>query len=253
MELLERSSAPRPPGRARDRLATAAAVATVVAAIGVTNVLTSGRGSGTGPLPGPEPPPVALRLVGYGHAVIAVPKVWGTNLSRCGVPRRDTVLINDPSAAGDCDLPRPADVSSVELSTAPPVGFRVDETFSIDGVRAERSWTACSDDDVCWGAVGLPSLNVWFRASSSKSAADVDQILGRIVVLPDRVGVPNTRSLDEARDGTAYADLLRRLGLKAEFRSRTSAVYKPGRVVSVSPAPGTVLQPGDTVTLTVTK
>lgn len=251
MELLERTSAPRPSGRVRERLVTVTAVATVVAAIGVTNVLTSGRGSGTGPLPGPEPPPVAMRLVGYGHAAIAVPRVWGTNLSRCGVPRRDTVLIDDPGAVGNCDLPRPAGVSSVELDTAPPVGFRVDETFTVDGVPAERSWTACSDDNVCWGAVGLPSLKVWFRASSSKSAAEVDQILTRIEILPDRVGVPSTPSLDEARDGTAYAGLLRRLGLKAEFHSRTSLVYKPGRVVSVSPGPGTVLQLGDTVTLTV--
>jgi hypothetical protein len=194
-----------------------------------------------------------MRLVGYGHAAIAVPKVWGTNLSRCGVPRRDTVLIDDPSASDDCDLPRPAGVSSVELGTAPPVGFRVDETFTINGVRAERSWTACSDDGVCWGSVGLPSLKVWFRASSSTNAADVDQILTRITVLPDRAGVPSTRSLNDLRDGTSYADLLRDLDLKPEFQTRTSTIYEPGRVVNISPAPGTVLHPGDTVTLTVIK
>ncbi|MFF0264903.1 PASTA domain-containing protein [Kribbella sp. NPDC004536] len=233
----------------RDRLATAAVVVTVVAVIGVTNALAAGRGSGTGPLPGPEPAPIVMRQVGYGHAAIAVPRVWGTNVSRCGVPRRDTVLIDDPSAAGDCDLPRPEDVSSVELATAPPVGFRLDDTFMVNGVRAERSWTTCSDDDVCWGAVGLPSLKVWFRASSSRSAAEVDQILSRIAVLRDRVGVPSTQSLDSA----AYADQLRRLGLKVEFRTRTSVVSKPGRLVGVSPEPGTVLAPGDAVTLTVIK
>lgn len=103
----------------------------VAGAIGVTNFLSAPRGSGTGPLPTPEPPPVVMRLVGYGHVAIAVPRGWGTNVSRCGVPRRDTVLIDDPSAAGDCDLPRPRDVESVELDNAPPVGFRVDETFKV--------------------------------------------------------------------------------------------------------------------------
>jgi hypothetical protein len=168
-KLLDHAGTPR--RRLRDGLVSAAAVATVVTIIGVTNVLSSDGGGTLVPRPDPVPSPVALRLVGYGHAAIAVPKVWGRNISRCGVPRRDTVLIDDPSAAGDCDLPRPPDVDSVELGTAPPSGFRVDGTFTINGVRAERSRTSCSNDDVCWGAVGLPSLKVWFRASSSTSAA----------------------------------------------------------------------------------
>src|SRR5690349_5732798 len=97
----------------RDRLVTAAVVATVLAVIGVTNALATAGGSGTGPLPGPDPAPAAMRLVGYGHAAIAVPKVWGTNISRCGVPRRDTVLIDD------CGRPRPKGLSKVELTTTP--------------------------------------------------------------------------------------------------------------------------------------
>ena len=156
----------------RDRLVTAAVVATVLAVIGVTNALTTGRGSGTGPLPGPDPAPAAMRLVGYGQATIAVPEVWG--ITHCGVPRRD-----------DCALLHPNGVSRVELTTAPPVDFRADDTFTLNGVRAERTWTSCSDDNVCWGAVGLPSLNLWFRASSTRSPGAVDEILTRITVLPE--------------------------------------------------------------------
>ncbi|NIK56617.1 PASTA domain-containing protein [Kribbella shirazensis] len=252
-ELLERAGAAGPPRRLRDRLVTAAAAATVVTVIGVTNVLTAPGGSGTVPLPGPEPGPVAMRLVGFGHAAIAVPKIWGTNVSRCGTPRRDTVLIDDPSAASYCDLPRPPGVDSVELSTVPPTGFQVDEIFTVDGVRAERRRTTCASDDVCWGAVGIPSLQVWFRASSSTSADEVERILARIAIVRDQVGVPSSRSLDESRSGTAYAKLLQRLGLRAEFRTRTSLVYKQGRVVGISPSPGTLLSPGDTVSLTVIK
>jgi hypothetical protein len=242
-----------PRGRLRGVLASAAAVTTVVAVIGVTNLLSSNGGGTLITTPEPVPGPVAMRLVGYGHAAIAIPKVWGTNVSRCGIPRRDTVLIDDPSAAGDCDLPRPSGVDSVELGTAPPNGFRVDETFSINGAQAERTWTSCADDAVCWGAVGIPSLHVWFRASSSTSAAVVDEILARIVILPDLVGVPSSRSLDESRDGTAYAKLLEQMGLRTDFRTRTSYVYEAGRVVNVSPPPGTLLTPGETVTLTVIK
>ncbi|WP_166678402.1 PASTA domain-containing protein [Kribbella kalugense] len=239
--------------RRRDVLASVAAVTTVMAVIGVINVLSS-NGSGTGiTTPEPTPEPIAMRMVGFGHAVIAVPKAWGTNASRCGIPRRDTVLIDDPAAESYCDLPRPPDVDSVELGTSPPSGYEVDETFTVNGVPAERRRTACGTDDVCWGAVGLPSLHVWFRASSSTSAGEVDQILARISILPDRVGVPSVRLLDESRSGTAYAKHLQELGLKTEFRTRTSVVYKPGRVVSVSPPSGTLLSPGETVVLTVIK
>jgi hypothetical protein len=239
--------------RSRGVLASAAAATTVVAVIGVTNLLSS---SGTGTLittPEPTPAPVAVRMVGYGHVAITVPKSWGTNASRCGTPHRDTVLIDDPSAASYCDLPRPPDVDSVELVTTPPSGFRADETLMVDGVYAQRRKTGCASDDVCWGAVGFPSLHVWFRASSSTSADEVDQILSRIQILPDRVGVPSSWSLDESRDGTAYAKRIQALGLRTEFRTRTSTVYKPGRVVGVSPPPGTLLGAGETVTLTVIK
>ncbi|MFF0340305.1 PASTA domain-containing protein [Kribbella sp. NPDC004875] len=239
--------------RLRGVLASAAAVTTVIAVIGVTNLLSSHGGSSLITTPVLVPDPVAMRVVGFGHAAIAVPRVWGTNVSRCGIPRRDTVLIDDPSAAGDCDLPRPPDVDSVELGTAPPKGFRIDQTFSINGVEAERSWTSCGDDNVCWGAVGIPSLRVWFRASSSTNATEVDEILGRIEILPELIGVPSARSVTEDRNGTAYAALLHKLGLNAAFRTRTSLVYEPGRVVDVSPSPGTILNPGETVTLTVIK
>lgn len=239
--------------RGRGVLASAAAASTVVAVIGVTNLLSS---SGTGtliPTPEPTPEPVVMRTVGYGHVAITVPRSWGTNASRCGTPHRDTVLIDDPSAASYCDLPRPPDVDSVELVTAPPSGFRADETILVDGVYAVRRKTGCASDGVCWGAVGFPSLHVWFRASSSTSADEVDQILSWIQILPDQVGVPSAWSLDESRGGTAYAKLLHELGLKTEVLTRTSTVYKPGRLVSVSPRPGTLLSPGETVTLTVIK
>ncbi|MER7248264.1 PASTA domain-containing protein [Kribbella sp. NPDC000426] len=81
----------------------------------------------------------------------------------------------------------------------------------------------------------------------------MNEILARIEILPDRVGVPSSRSLDDGRAGTAYAQRLRELGLRSEISTRTSTVYKPGRLVSIYPSPGTLLTPGETVTLTVIK
>ena len=37
---------------------------------------------------------MSSRLVGLGHAAIAVPDDWGTDATRCGVPMRDTVVID---------------------------------------------------------------------------------------------------------------------------------------------------------------
>ena len=239
--------------RLRDFLVPAAAVTTVLAVIGVTTVLTSSGTSGTVTIPGPEPAPVAMRLVGFGHAAIAVPKIWGTNFSRCGTPRKDTVLIDDPSASFDCRLPRPEKVESVELTSAPPADFRADERLTIDGVEATRQRTACLDDEVCWGAVGIPSQQVWFHAVSSTGAEEVDRILDRIQILPNQVGLPSYQPLDKRLTGTAYAKVLAQQGLKTRFLTRTSPRYLAGRISGVSPAPGTMLTPGSTVTVTVVK
>lgn len=237
--------------RLRAVLASVAAVTTVLTVIGTTNVLTSSGTSGSVTIPGPEPEPVAMRLVGFGHAAISVPKVWGTNLSRCGTPRKDTVLIDDPSAASDCRRQRPTKVDSVELSSSPTIGFHADEALTIDGVRAERQRTDCQEGGTCWGAVGIPSLQVWFRAESSTSAEEVDRTLTRIEIVKYQVGVPSYQSQATRPTGAAYAKALEQLGLKAKFLTRTSQSYRVGEIFGVSPRPGTLLTPGATVTVTV--
>ncbi|MGY4765555.1 PASTA domain-containing protein [Kribbella sp. CWNU-51] len=239
--------------RLRTVLASAAAVTTVLAVIGVTNVLTASGQSGGVTIISPEPEPAAMRLVGFGHAAIAVPKVWGTNFSRCGTPRKDTVLVDDSSAMSSCHMRRPKDVDTVELSSTPTIDFHADETFTIDGVRAERQRTTCPEVRLCRAAVGIPSLQVWFRAESSTSADEVDRTLARIEIVTDRIGVPSYQSLDERPTGAAYAKVLARMGLQTAFLTRTSPSYLVGQVFGVSPRPGTLLEPGDTVTVTVVK
>ncbi|MFI5709237.1 PASTA domain-containing protein [Kribbella sp. NPDC051620] len=162
-----------------------------------------------------------------------------------------------------CAVPRPAGVESVEVGDGEPgpayrYGFKPDEEFQINGVRAQRQRTTCRPSvggpQICQGIVLLPSTGVWFSAESSTSAAEVDRILERIVVLPDQVGVPEQHgvtSKDDGSSGRKYADLLRGLGLRVETKTLESPNYTPGDLLKVEPFPGTMLPQGATVTITV--
>ncbi|MET9316898.1 PASTA domain-containing protein [Kribbella sp. NPDC003505] len=269
-DLLERTAAHTPVGpppldalragatrRRRRRTAgiTGAAAVAVAAVVGGTTLLTSPER--TAPVTSPAPA-VPTRLVGQGHAAIAVPQSWGTNQSMCGTPRRDTVLIADPTELQYCMAFPVAGVDSVRVATTPRTQFRADETLTIDGVRAERQRTTCSQDNyrhvlTCSATVWIPSLQVWFEAQSSTSAAEVDRILSRIVIVPDRVGVPSYSSMAMPLSGAKYAAVLRGLGLKVSYRSMANPNYPRGSVLGVSPAVGTMVANASTVTVTVVK
>nr|WP_243732118.1 PASTA domain-containing protein [Nocardioides ochotonae] len=241
---------------------TLAGAAAVVAVAGGTAVLSS-----TGGAPGPQPPaasptPVAppsdTRLVGHGHAAIAVPQSWGTNVTRCGVPQQDTVII-DVGAVESCATARPRGVDSVEVTEGKPrFDFTADETLTVDGVEAQRQGTRCEPDlgdtKVCNGTVYLPSLGVSFRAESSTSAADVDRILGQIRIVADQVGVPGYQAIaadQQGNSGEKYLDALREAGLTAEVRTKKMPGITAGYVLGASPQPGTMLDSGAVVTVTV--
>jgi hypothetical protein len=267
----ERTSVGPPPieairaGAARRRRRRAAAlsavgVAAAVVAVGGTMLLAGGP-SVTNPAPpaaSPPPVPAATRLVGIGHAAIAVPAQWATNQLHCGTPQKDTVII-DAGAQGLCQTPYPDGVESVHVASLTRIDFRADETFQIDGVRAERQRTRCTVETlnrvtVCSGTVLIPSLNVSFRAESSTSSGEVDRILAQIMIVPDKVGVPDplfSESNPAARFGEEYANRLTALGLKPNLETRKSPGYIPGTILAVSPSVGTMLTPGATVSVTV--
>ncbi|WP_166133134.1 PASTA domain-containing protein [Nocardioides ochotonae] len=238
-----------------------ASAAAVVAVAGGTAVLSS-----TGGAPGPQPPaasptPAApasdVRLVGLGHAAIAVPQSWGTNETRCGVPQKDTVVI-DVGVIPLCLTNRPRGVDSVEVTQGKPrFDFTADETFTLDGMEAQRQGTRCAPDvgdtQVCNGTVHLPSLGVSFRAESSTSAADVDRILEQIRIADDQVGVPGYQTLsvhEQESAGEKYLDALREAGFNAEVQTKKMPGVAAGYVLGASPQPGTMLDPGAVVTVT---
>jgi hypothetical protein len=265
--------------RRRTAVISLAAAAGVVVAVGGTALLvapgtgpgktqvpaaTKGTSHATNPVPtATNGVPAGRRLVGLGHVAVAVPPEWGTNQVRCGTPLSDTVLING-WLTQLCSIPRPDGVESVELGQGEPgpvyrFAFKPDEQFEIDGVLAQRQRTTCTPGNlgrapVCTGSVFLPSTGVWFRAQSSTGAAEVDRILGQIVVLPDRVGAPEyagAMSKGDGSSGRKYADKLRALGLRVETKTAQSPNYTPGELLKVAPFPGTMLPQGATVTITV--
>jgi hypothetical protein len=245
---------------------TATAAVAVAAVIGGTTLLTSHDKTApvTSPTPTPTPVAPATRLVGFGHAAIAIPANWPTNKSMCGTPKQDTVLIDDPSAATFCAAFRLPGIESVGLYYGRPrVDFHADETFEIDGVRAERQRTTCSTSNypkanttTCVSTVSIPSLKVWFLADSSTSAQEVDRMLGWIRIVPDRSGVPSYSSLAGTSlnpVAQAYAPELAAAGLKVQYKQVKSPSYGSGTILGVSPAVGTMLPVGSTVTVTVAR
>ena len=208
-------------------------------------------------------PPTAapgMRLVGVGRAVIEVPNAWGTNDVRCGTPLHDTVVI-DVWLVEACGVLRPPDARSVELRNEPADGFVANERLTVDGVAAERQNTACPRHPygakvVCTGAIYLPSLNAWFRASASGSdGSEVDRILSRIHPAGGGVPVPRVpeRLVAEAQadSGTEYAAAVKAAGLVPRVVPRRDLDLLPGVVLAAQPQVGSVLAPGATVTITV--
>lgn len=249
--------------RRRRRLAISVASAAAVAAAVASPAFFSAPDAQPDPRPpvtSPEPvvTPPGSRLVGLGHAAIAVPEAWGTNATRCGVPQRDTVVI-DVGGIRLCGAARPDGVESVELTQGSPrFDFTVDDTFEIDGVPAQRQAITCAAGSfggarTCAGTVRIPSLGVSFRAESSTGTAEVDRILGWIRIVPGVVGVPGFQTITMNQQGGAqerYLQVLREAGLSAEVRTRKVPGVDAGYILEVEPEPGTMLEPGGVVRVT---
>lgn len=212
----------------------------------------------------PSAPPAAtatpapgFRLVGFGDIAIEVPEAWRTNHLRCGTPVKDTVAI-DVGGVRSCLIPRPKGVESVSVFQGRPgYPFAAATDVTIDGRTAARERTRCAREEgtrVCRGTVYFPAENLVFGAASSTAAEKVDEILGRIRVLPGRVGVPGHRedfgTDAELADG-AYATALRAAGLVPEVVEERRPGLPAGYVLAAEPPPGTMLRPGDTVRVTV--
>lgn len=200
------------------------------------------------------------RLVGHLHAAVEVPSSWSTNESSCGTPMVDTVVV-DVAADPLCNVPRPRGIESVQLEQTTPRDFTADQGITIDGVKAERQLTSCIGDlearGLCAGMIRVPSEGVTFRATSSTSKAAVDKILDGVQIVKDKVGVPGFSEIDVKAQagaggsaGTMYAKVLRDAGLAPTIVEEQGEPGVPaGYVLDASPSPGTMVAPGEKVTI----
>lgn len=232
----------------------AAAVAVVAAG---TQVVGDGMTDGRDPAPSSpaaRPVPDGMRLVGIGHAAIAVPEEWGRNHLGCGTPTKNTFAL-DVGVIPACLIPRPADVDAVWLHQ--DSAFGRGEEIEIDGIRATRTSVTCSSGEhegtvvTCSASVYIPSENVRFDASSSTSRERVDEILDEVRILDEKVGVPPYNSLTWDMPFKNYARHLREYGLEPVKVERRIQGPAAGRVIEVSPGPGTVLPEGSAVRVVV--
>lgn len=262
--------------RARRRrttwLAAGSTAAVLVATIGVAVVL-NGPSRQVLPEPAPGVPtptqvvtPPGTRLVGIGHAAIAVPEEWGTNRLSCAEPQKDTVII-DQGAVCLADYPRPRDVDSVHVYPGWYGGVGQPnevqrESFDLDGEPAERVATVCYHEHdqaaVCRGAVYVPDQAVTFVAESSSEnpRAEVAEILSWIQMVPDQVAVPGFQDVNihwyhaEISAGEHYRAALQMLGLRVEIVTEYRRGPEEGYVLDVQPPPGTMVGPGSVVRVT---
>ena len=250
--------------RLRRRVGAALGAAAVVAAAVVGTALVT-SGSPSAEAPQPVVTPDGMRLVGIGHAAIAVPDDWGTNDTTCGRPMHDTVII-DEGSVGLCLYvggSRTSTPDSVRIETHSPLSTLLVANFEIDGVAAQRSAPRCTPagqagrqlvpyPSYCSATLYVPSENAYFTAES-RTVDEVDAILGRIRVLPDLIAVPGFQTFPHpgVRDGaTAYVEALRGLGLDVEVRAEPRPDVPRKDVRATDPAPGTMLRPGNHVTVT---
>lgn len=260
-ELTAEVDSARPGGRRRTgAVAMIASAASVVATIGGAAVVFSPDRSGTGPPPAAPAesvaPPPGFEFVGFGHAAIAVPKGWARNALECEAPRKDTVII-DLGGVRDCGVARPAGVESVSLWTGTPTEAARATAVEIEGVVGERTATDCRRDNfgvatICTSSVHFPSLGLTFTADSSTSAAEVDRVLARIRMVPDRVGIPGHWTGRGGRvPQAAFVEALERDGLVARIETKLVRLAEAGTVLATSPPAGELVRPGDVVTVTV--
>jgi len=268
------SAATRSRRRRTTWLAAGASAAVLVVTIGGAAVLNR-PAEEVLPAPAPGVPsptqlvtPPGTRLVGLGHAAIAVPEEWGTNELRCGTPVKDTVII-DQGFVCLAYISRPKGVESVHVYPGWYGGFGErslveTESFDVDGEPAERVATACVDEYDrsidCRGAVYLPAADVTFLAvsSSQNARAKIEEMLTWIRVVPDWVGVPGFQDANhwehaEISESDHYREAVGVLGLRVEVVSRkprNGESVDPGTILGVEPQPGTMLAPGSTVTVT---
>ncbi len=264
----------------RPRWQVVAVVAAVLAVIGgaaaVSIFLAEDEGATTPQAFGA--PPEGMRWVGMSGVVVAVPEWWTTGETQCYAPVEDTVYF-DSSAVADCsDSPSAAAVREVSALALLDATHGYGElqvrdmhpVATVDGhevVEAEgcEGWF----DGVCRRMFAVPSKGVVFAVTIAEEGdGSYDAIRDSLRVLPDDLTTvpiavhdgwtPSWGASPQTAD--ALVDEIRKAGLVADVVTpgpRTDgdqalyAEFPPGSFLEASPALGSVIERGGTVTVTV--
>jgi hypothetical protein len=237
--------------------AVAAAIVVTFASFGPDREATPARPQ---PVASPDVSrPPGTRLVGLGHVAVAVPKQWATNRTHCGTPQKDTVVIDQP-VVELCAAPRPRGVDSATIAGGRPHDGVPASPSQISGVTVRRTPTTCTEKNfgpgvLCTGSIYVPSENVSIVVASSRRPV-VERLLEDVYVMPARTAVPGFMLYSvraQEKSGQRYVRALRELGLQPEVRLTGDSGWPSGFVSGVSPGVGTMVRPGETVTVEVSR
>ena len=201
--------------------------------------------------------PPNTRLVGVNNAIIAVPESWSTNEAQCGTPQANTVVINT-SWYASCVAGRPDGVASLEvraieaLPSYPDFGDATETR--IDGAAALLTPQVCGASDLpsslCTQSLYIESQDAFFQVQAHEASV-IDDILGSVHVVTDMAGVPVSDNSDLGRQtGAAFIAAAEALGLQVDVAYGHRPPLREGEIIDVQPPTGTVLEPGDTVHVT---
>ncbi|MGH3508606.1 MAG: sigma-70 family RNA polymerase sigma factor [Nocardioidaceae bacterium] len=204
----------------------------------------------TGPSPGPGPvKPPTSRVVGMGRLAVVVPASWGTNNVRCGVAIAATVVFDSERPAEPCSYVGAvaASVHFVSSTSVHAVPFLKAATSvrALDGFALLTSPLSTSGQPRMFSqAVVLPANQVlmWVQA---RSRAVVRRIVGSVrIVEPNHVAIP----FDANGPAQATRAEIGGTGLRV-VQDEVPSSLAPGSLVGTSPAVGTVVPVGSTVTV----
>jgi hypothetical protein len=249
----------------RRRRGRATVLAAVVACVALATGLAAWQLAGGGPqtpVPsaplGKDLPPAGYRYVGLGNAVIAVPEDWGHREIKCATVDGDLISMMGGTTCLAA-ASRRSEVESIQVRQLVPAVDDIEGWVEgeVDGEQAYRSPLE-SHNDVITGAVYVPAYDAVFvaRSTSAAAASVVEERLGGIAMLRAHTVLPQFEdlALDEGTEPMmdAYAARLRDLGLSVEVAYQP-ALGELGTVLAVDPPVGTIVAPGDTITVTASR
>ncbi len=265
--------------RLRDRSALAAlaaiAVLVVLAAVLVLARMVTGDEATAGAAGPLKDAPSGTRWVGMDGVVVAVPDWWTTGETQCGAPVEDTVYF-DPAAVHDCADPAdPATVREVSAlgvldGTCCQGELEIRSMVEVDGSRAiERPGCEEWFRGVCRRLLTLPGTGVVFAVTIAEEGdGSYEAIRDSARLLPDGLTTVPLRVGDGFTPGrgtepSLVDDTLRAIGkagLQVEVEESRPGVGREagmqsnlphGSLLGIEPSPGSVVEDGARVTVTV--